>query len=550
MKPIKISFLFLFVILLSATSVAGQEAIDSSYAYYNKIIKPKTEKDLIEGYKYYLNQSDLNLKANDTINAIQNLRLVVMGMFKAGLFFESEAIAVDALKLLDTKKTSDSLSYEARMALNNHLGITNRQLKNYRKAIAYYSRIVENAQTEHEINTAIKNRAKAYTDSGAYTIAHKDYLKAYEASMSSTDTLSLARYLDNLGYVQSKLKLPEALGNLEHSLSLRLNKDYWPGLITSYLHLAEFYHDRNQEIEALSYINKALKIAVKFGNKNYELNVLSKKIDFRFFTDIERYKYLSDSINNSKLKKEIRFSSLKYEYEKHERKAKELELDNEKQKTNTTIAISITICIALFAFFLYLFLKSKHKKEKQQEVFNTESRISKRVHDGIANDIFQVMTTLQADKDLNDSLKYNIEHIYEKARDISKQLGEIDINEDYKTLLNDLALSFNNADTSIVVKDISKITWDKISKTKKTALYKVLQELLINMKKHSKATIAVITFANASKKIDITYKDDGVGCDLKKSNGLLNVENRIKAIDGTITFESKFNNGFKAKIQI
>ena len=70
------------------------------------------------------------------------------------------------------------------------------------------------------------------------------------------------------------------------------------------------------------------------------------------------------------------------------------------------------------------------------------------------------------------------------------------------------------------------------------------------MKKHSEATVAVITFANAYKRIHITYKDDGVGCDLKKSNGLLNVENRIKVIDGTITFESQLNNGFKAKIQI
>ena len=51
-------------------------------------------------------------------------------------------------------------------------------------------------------------------------------------------------------------------------------------------------------------------------------------------------------------------------------------------------------------------------------------------------------------------------------------------------------------------------------------------------------------------KINISYTDNGIGCTLKKQNGLSNTENRIHAIHGTITFETSINNGFKATIKI
>ena len=85
---------------------------------------------------------------------------------------------------------------------------------------------------------------------------------------------------------------------------------------------------------------------------------------------------------------------------------------------------------------------------------------------------------------------------------------------------------------------------------KKMTIYRVLQELMTNMKKHSKASIAVLSFQTINQKLTITYKDNGVGCDLKKQNGLLNTENRIKTINGTITFESQPKNGFHVKITI
>jgi hypothetical protein len=74
---------------------------------------------------------------------------------------------------------------------------------------------------------------------------------------------------------------------------------------------------------------------------------------------------------------------------------------------------------------------------------------------------------------------------------------------------------------------------------------------MVNMRKHSKASLVALTFKNDKNIFHIHYSDNGVGCDstaLKFKNGLQNVETRIKSLNGTLTFDTSINNGFKAII--
>jgi len=68
------------------------------------------------------------------------------------------------------------------------------------------------------------------------------------------------------------------------------------------------------------------------------------------------------------------------------------------------------------------------------------------------------------------------------------------------------------------------------------------------MKKHSHCSLVALTFKKNKNKLQIDYIDNGVGAEFdekKSKNGLQNVENRIQAIKGTITFDTKSNKGFK-----
>ncbi|MGL4584595.1 MAG: sensor histidine kinase, partial [Flavobacterium sp.] len=92
-----------------------------------------------------------------------------------------------------------------------------------------------------------------------------------------------------------------------------------------------------------------------------------------------------------------------------------------------------------------------------------------------------------------------------------------------------------------------------LDENQKITIYRVIQELLVNMAKHSMATIVVFKFSEDKKNIKIFYSDNGVGIihkELKAINGLSNVENRITNIGGTFIFDSANQLGVKYNIQL
>ncbi len=126
----------------------------------------------------------------------------------------------------------------------------------------------------------------------------------------------------------------------------------------------------------------------------------------------------------------------------------------------------------------------------------------------------------------------------------------MEVSENFTEQLSDLLLSYKNDQTAVITQNISKMNWNTVSDLKKIAIYRVLKELMTNMSKHSHASLVALSFSQNSNKTNIVYSDNGVGCQIKNKNGLQNAENRIQTLNGTIIFESKPNEGFKAKITL
>jgi signal transduction histidine kinase len=80
----------------------------------------------------------------------------------------------------------------------------------------------------------------------------------------------------------------------------------------------------------------------------------------------------------------------------------------------------------------------------------------------------------------------------------------------------------------------------------------MLQEFMINMKKHSSAHNVVIKFEKEGSDLKIQYIDDGVGLpvNFRPRNGLNNTENRIKGIGGQIIFENSPLRGLTIQVFI
>ena len=550
MKNTPLFFGFIvFCILLSANTSYAQEKKDSATYYYYKIIDPKENSDLSSGYQFYKQHKDQSLLKKDTLRAINDLRMMGLSQLKMGLLHESEGTSLEALELLDSFKYNDTLK-QARYGLLTHLGIVYRSSMDYDKAIEVYQKALQITHSKKDSITIINNIGNIYFDLKEYVLALNQFEMIYTKSLNHSNPLQKARVLNNLGAVQSKLQHPDALQNLNTSLSIRKEQENNTGIYQSYKNLFHYYKDKGDKKTAQLYADSAYIAVLKLNNKPYLQDALALHTELTEDAKIIEYKRLTDSIHKAEQIQKNDYSFNKYRYDKQEKIAIENELQKEKEKRLKFIYQSLAIFILIVFILVYFLLKAKSKKEKLEEIYNTETRISKKIHDEVANDVYQVMAKLQNEKDPDDQVLDDLENIYSKTRDISQENSFIDVDTNYNELLNDLLSNYKTENSSIITKDLNAIDWNAISGYKKTTLYRVLQELMTNMKKHSMASIVALSFQQEGNSIHISYSDNGIGTILKKQVGLQNVENRMESIRGTIIFETEIDKGFKAKIRI
>lgn len=556
MKMIKNSSLFFFTLILcfSIKETKAQQAKDSLLHYYNLYINAKENVDFKKVYLFFNQHKEDSQQKKDTSKIIFDLRILASIEYKFGRLHKSDATAIAALELIEGMKTSDN-TVEPKIGILNHLGIISFELGNYDRALELYDRVLKIAENPQLINIVHNNKANTYLKKKKYQLSIDEFKKVYLNSLKFDNKFEIARSLDNLGFAKSKLNLEDALTNMLEALKIREQGQNADELFTSYKHLSDYFAEQKNMKRAKYYANKAYDIAKKTKNASYKLEALSLLLNADNEVYVMSYKKLNDSISIANQKSENMFASMQYDYLEERRKANDAtlkltktQLEQEKQKRFKLLYLGGGLFILLSSIFLYFIVKTRHKKEKLLEVYKTETRISKKVHDEVANDIYHVMIKMQ--KNINDDkVLDDLEDIYTKTREISKENSAIDVRENFDELLKDLLQSYKSETINVITKNSSKVDWLTISNEKKTAIFRILQELMTNMKKHSKASIVVLAF-DQSEKLIINYSDNGVGCILKKGNGLQNTENRIQAINGTIIFESNPNEGFKAKITV
>ena len=449
---------------------------------------------------------------------------------------------------MDNLDNNDSTVVSNKKGLFISLGIIYRTRKEYDKALDVYDKALQISDDKEYNLVVLMNQANIFNDQGKFSVAEELLQKIYNERMKLNEPKKTALVLDHLGSVKAKLGKIEGLKNMLEALEIRKREKDSQRFYISYKHLTEYYKNRNNLDSARYYANLGYEMAAKYGD-SYVQDALSNLLKLSGDSLVIEYINTNLSLESERLNNENKFASAKYNLAKEQRKTLENQLIAEKQRGLKRAYQIAGGAIVILGIFLIIMIISRQRKKRLEEIYFTETRISKKVHDEVANDVYHVMAKLQHHKKVSDEVMDDLEQIYSKTRDISKENTEIDVKENYADLLTELFQSFQSEAVSIVTRDIYKVSW-RISDQKKTALYRVLQELLVNMRKHSKASLVAITFKEDKGKRIIEYKDNGVGCELKKLGGLHNAENRIENIKGTINFDSEINYGFKAIITL
>lgn len=517
---------------------------DSAFYYYNKV-------------KFICNPVTDALDYVSTLNRMADIQQ------SQGDYTGSESTVTEALLYLKYIKNQQ-------YAWNSYviLSINYLNTYDYKNAILYNQKALQ-LQTEPWRNLAAKNNiAVILIEEEKYKESLEIFLSFITKEEVISDDLFYAKALDNVGFCYFKINQPKkALYYLNKSLKIRQKKGDPFDLGKSYLHLAKFYEKRNSSLAKKYMLFSYNQFTIA---NNTDERLTSLKLIIQNSSDIALKKYstkyvnLVDSIFEVRQKVKNQFARVKYDSKREKNENLKLkthkaenELQLERQKNRNIISyIIIAISLSLI-IVLYLYLTSRGKKEKIEATYKSETRIAKKLHDELANDIYHTMAFVE-NKNLaltenKEQLLNNLDIIYSRTRDISKENCAIITNENYVLGLKEMILEFNTSNTSIILNDLETVSWNTLDRSKKTTVYRVLQELLVNMKKHSNANLAVINFKETDKNIIINYSDNGNGADLTQlsfKNGLHNVENRIQSIKGNVEIDSHPGKGFKVLLKI
>ena len=156
---------------------------------------------------------------------------------------------------------------------------------------------------------------------------------------------------------------------------------------------------------------------------------------------------------------------------------------------------------------------------------------------------------------LKNLIKYPMELIdtsIEEIRVLSHQLvaplKNIDLEELVRELIYNISVS-----TKLKITFHYELPGDLIDDDLKLNIYRILQELVSNVVKHSKATALNISIVAAEKCISFVVSDDGIGFDPESKAGgigLSNIINRVETFNGSIVFNRITGKGSEINIEI
>jgi len=508
---------------------------------------------------YYYNQSKgyfKNLKDSNQVGRV----LMSMAQIQKNQsdFIGSKETITDAIQLLTFTKNSKYLASSYSILATNH-----QKLLNHQDAIKYNNLAYNTTKSKKDKLIYQNNLATVFISNKEYTKAINLLRKVRYDSILKNSPKQYARVIDNLAYSQWLAGEREILPVFLEALDLRIKQSDERGQIASYLHLGEYYLKVNK-LKSKYYLNNAIKLSKKLKNPRGELEALQflMQLNSQDIIAKNRYILLNDSLYKQELKAKTQFAKYKYDDKLKQEEIETLTIDKQrkeieisKQKAQKIITGLLAMIVVISGFFLFYYLKQRHKKEKLKEIYDTETRISRKVHDELANDVYNIMNRIQNEsKTKQKAVLEQLEDVYKKTRDISYENGTINFeNQSFNLELKEMLNSYQNKNISILTRGLHEKLWLEIKDHKKIVIERVLKELMTNMKKHSKASNVVITFKKDRKNLIITYVDDGVGLkkiDNFKRNGLQNAENRIQNINGTFIFDMNNKNGVKLQMSI
>lgn len=472
----------------------------------------------------------------------------------AGIYYSLERYEQSEKSLEKVIEISKKLGKKSLLASSlSDLGLISYKTSKYKKGISYFK---EAGELFSELNDE-EGSAFVENNLGLIYMALSDYALAETAFLNS-------------------LKLKEKLGQAV-------------GIVNSQFNLGECAILQGKPKEAKKWLQKALIGSYEQDYRKARLSILKNmaKVESQLGNLTLAYQFqlhateLSDSILNQQMNEAVAEAETKYEAEKNKRllsekqsllnktlfKASELE----KSRLILTSLLAASFVLIVIGLILVRIrhrlriseleksqLKDQHLAVLEAEE-NERNRIGRELHDGLGQQLAALRLKLGLLANGNIGwLAEKLEELMEltaqaaqETRNLSHQmLPNSLLRMGLATAARDFLSSLGNENLKIHFEVIG--LKERLDHNIELAIYRVLQEAVSNILKHSQASSVNIQLIRHPDEISLIIEDNGRGFQSDNFNGIgiKNMELRIRSVGGTFTIDSQPEHGATIDIHI
>lgn len=428
----------------------------------------------------------------------------------------------------------------------------------YRKVIPFYLR----TNNHYALGTAFHGLAQVF-----------EARKEWDSSL-----YYFSKAIDNHLKVQNNYKAASSL----------LNKSF------VYEHMGDNANELNELLKAYDLIKNENSPRVKSKILFQLADLYHKTGEYKKSAELFlEFKVLRDSLYNLDRDEKIEQIKVQYETEKREKALLEQKANNERlgkekamaevrvnNRNSWIISISAASLIIIF-FLLFLFQRNRRKVQAEKDaaiireresgmkaIFDAQEeerkRIAKDLHDGIGQQISAIKLIFQnlargisgIKPELGetvDKIKEMIDDTGAEVRTISHQmmpraLTELGLVEALEDMIEK---SFSGGEVKCSFGHYRMEA--RLPQHVEIGLYRIAQELLNNIIRHSGAKKVEVQLMRADSHCILIVQDDGRGIsqdDKSKGIGILNISNRLRTMNGEMNMETGNGHGTTATIRI
>ena len=461
------------------------------------------------------------------------------------------------------------------------LGKTFLQLKRYNDAKIYFERslkLKEELGDKRGLITSGTGLGDVHKELGQFNRSEEYYQTAIKIAEEIKMPNEVSRTQHQLGLLYKRMgDLERAKENLNQSLKLaqELGDSTLSGQIKSELIGIDIENKKEKMTESTLLSN--LNTTIRTGDRQRQALEYSRLSEYyslkqqydKAFTYLKLHMELTDSVQGNIVLLQLKELEEKYNSDKKEKEIALLKKDQDLQ----TLALSrqkviiTSIGIALISLLIIgLLLVNRYRvmnrAKRMIEIERVRNNIARDLHDDMGSALSSINILSQvALVEKNGNTQTYLQRIGEQSTRMMEDMGDMvwsinprnDSMNQIITRMREFAseiFELKNMEYSFVNKVAESLILDA---DKRKNLFLIFKETVNNAAKYSHASNIEINLHQVDHTLVMAIKDNGQGFDeqtTKSGNGLRNIRERAKEINGTISLKSKIGEGTQIELRL